>query len=130
MLPNAFSVSVPPGSSDQPMLQVCLREREPTPNAGSIKLLQRKLAKELGVCPRDFIRLYNTKTPDGDLPLLALDLSNYEHLSGATAVKKAKTVLDEYASRLRIAALPSRRRSRREKRRPTNRLHHAALGSH
>jgi hypothetical protein len=86
-------------------------------------LLCRKLAKELGVAPSDFIRLYNTRTPDGVLPLLALDLSRFEHLSVAVAIKKAKAVIEKYAARLKVVQTASSRRKAKSKKRGFNRRH-------
>ncbi|MGH7156879.1 MAG: hypothetical protein ACREGG_02090 [Candidatus Saccharimonadales bacterium] len=98
------------------MLLISRHGSDPTPSADSCRFLCRRLGGKLGVAPDNFVRLWNTRTPDGDLPLLALDLTPFEHLCAANAVTKAKEIIDEYASRLQTVQRAARKRRRRQKR--------------
>jgi hypothetical protein len=112
------------------MLLISRRGSDPIPTAGSCRFLCRRLGKRLGISPNAFVRLWNTRTSDGDLPLLALDLTPFEHLCAASAVTKAKEVIEEYAPRLQSVQRATNRRRRPQKkstikRPPVFHPHHA-----
>lgn len=115
---STFLTSCTPGGDGDDLLVISRSSGQPQPTTKELKLLARRVAKNLEVTPKSFtLRGRPHPEHDGAHPLLTLDLSQVPHVSSVIAKRKAEEVIAQCAT-----SSPGAPRLRSKKKfRPTNR---------